>query len=146
MVQNQSDHLSNLGLELDGESRQSLNEAAKWTRFISIIVFIFGGILLLFGIVGGSRMLSAIEELSSAYRNMPEASGVILIAIILVVAFMFTVNYFLFRFAQKMKSALTTENSQDFLLSLGSMKTYFVITTVLSGLALLLNFLGLFAN
>jgi len=146
MEQNQSDQLSNLGLELDGESRQHLYESAKWTKFISILVFIFGGIMLLFGIVGGARMLSAIEELSSAYRNMSGLSGVILAVIIFFVAIMFTVNYFLFRYAQKMKSALTTENSQDFMLSLGSMKTYFVITTVLSGLALLLNFFGLFAN
>lgn len=146
MEQNQSDHLSNLGLELDGESRQSLHDSAKWTRFLSILVFIFGAIMLLFGIVGGARMLSAIEELSSAYRNISGLSGFILVFVILVVAIMFTVNYFLFRYAQKMKSALATENSQDFLLSLGSMKTYFVITTVLSGLALLLNFIGLFAN
>ncbi len=137
MENNENDQLSALDLEVDNEVRQLLIETSKWTKFISLSMFIIGGFVLLFGILGGSLMMGVLGKMDNSFGSLAEFGGGILIAIIvIVVAFFVVVYYFLYKFSTKMKSALTAENVLDMNEAFGSLKLFFIITTVISILSL----------
>jgi hypothetical protein len=134
------DHLTNMDLEMNGEVRLQLNEAAKWTKFISIIMFIACGLILIFGIAGGAAVTRILKKLGGTYDVLGDFNGAILILIVvLVVAVLALVYYFLFNFSKKIKTALLSENTADFNAGLKSLKIFFIISTVFAILGLLSN-------
>ncbi len=140
------DHLTNMDLEMDREVRLQLNETAKWTKFISIVMFIACGLILIFGIAGGAALTGVLRKLGGTYDVLGSFSGAILIIVIVfIIAVLALVYYFLFDFSQKIKTALLSENIADFNAGLKSLKTFFIITTVFAILSLLNNLYNLFA-
>lgn len=141
----QNDHLTQLDLELDGPVRQQLNDSAKWTRFISIVMFVACGILLLFGIIGGAALSTVFRKYSDGYGQFGEmGGGIIMLIVVFIAAVMGVIYYFLFNFSNKIKTALISESTSEFNAGLRSLKTFFIITTVFSILALLINIFNLF--
>jgi len=141
----EQDHLTEMDLNIDSDVRQQLYESAKWTKFISIVMFVACGLLLLVGILGGTAFFSMFRSLSSSYGFLDEYAGAVLIIIVLiVVAVMALVYYFLFNFSQKIKTALLTDNTADLNAGLRSLKIYFIITTVLAMISLLNSISQLF--
>ena len=65
MDNNENDQLSSLDLEVDNEVRQLMMETSKWTKFISLSMFIIGGLILLFGILGGSLMMGVLGKVKA---------------------------------------------------------------------------------
>ena len=61
--------------------------------------------------------------------------------LVLVAAFIY---FFLFQFATKVKSALATENADQLSSGIKSLKTFFIISTILAGVALLNSIINLF--
>lgn len=134
------DHLTNMDLEADREVRVQLNETAKWAKFISIVMFIACGLILIFGIIGGAALTGVLRKLGGTYDVLEGFDGAILIMIIVfIVAVLALVYYFLFNFSQKIKMALLSENTADFNAGLKSLKIFFIITTVFAILGLLSN-------
>jgi hypothetical protein len=132
------DHLTNMGLDLNGEVRLQLNEAAKWSKFIAIVMFIASGLILIFGIAGGAALTAALRKLGGGYDFLGDFEGAVLIVVfVFVAAVLALVYYFLFSFSQKTKVALLSENTADFNAGLKSLKTFFIITTVFAILGLL---------
>jgi uncharacterized membrane protein len=141
----QHDHLTQMGLDIDGQIKQDLYEGAKWAKFISILMFIASGFILLFGLAGGSMLMSLFRGLGARYGMLSEMGGGILILIFLLVAVVMAVMYyFLFQFSVKTKTALLSENSTEFNTGLKSLKNFFIISTVVAILGLLLNIINLF--
>ena len=56
------DQLTQMDVQLDLESRQHLFDASKWSKFLSVIVFIACALVLVFGIMGGKSIISAMEK------------------------------------------------------------------------------------
>lgn len=132
------DHLTNMGLDLDREVRLQLNEAAKWSKFIAIVMFVASGLILIFGIAGGAALTATLRKLGGCYGFLGDFDGALLIAVfVFVAAVLALVYYFLFNFSQKTKAALLSENTADFNAGLKSLKTFFIITTVFAILSLL---------
>jgi hypothetical protein len=132
------DHLTNMDLEMDREVRLQLNEAAKWSKFISIVMFVASGLILIFGIVGGAALTGVLRKFGRTYDVLGGFDGAVFIAIIAFIAVVLAlVYYFLFNFSQKIKTALLSENTADFNAGLKSLKTFFIITTVFAILTLL---------
>jgi hypothetical protein len=132
------DQLTNMDLEMDREARLQLNEAAKWSKFIAIVMFIACGLILIFGIAGGAALTGVLRKLGGTYDVLGGFDGaVLIIAIIFIVAVLALVYYFLFDFSQKIKAALLSENTADFNAGLKSLKIFFIITTVFAILGLL---------
>jgi hypothetical protein len=139
------DHLSNLDLEIDRDVRLQLNDAAKWAKFISIVMFVACGLILIFGVIGGSFLSTAFEKLGTGYPFLQEISSVLLIGIVVFVAAVLAfVYYFLFNFSKKIKVALLSESTVEFNAGLKSLKIFFIITTVFAMLSLLSNIYSLF--
>jgi len=146
MEQFQQDQLSDLNLQVDSEVRQHLGSSAKWTRFISITVFVFCGLFLLIALAASSVIMSTVKKLSpESFNFLGDASvGIIIGIIIFAVAIMVIVYYFLFNFSAKIKLALLSEDIDALNKGLASLKTFFIITTVFSILALLNSIYTLF--
>ena len=141
----EQDHLIEMDLHIDDDVRQQLYEAGKWTKFISIVMFVACGLLLLTALLGGVSLLSVFRNIGSAYGYFGELGGVILISIIVVFAGVLAlVYYFLFNFSRKIKTALLTNNTADLNAGLKSLKIFFIITTVFAIISLLNNISQLF--
>lgn len=141
----QQDHLTNMDLEIDTQVRQQLHEAGKWTRFISIVMFVASGLILLFGIIGGAALSNVFRNLGSGYSVLGDFDGGIFIAIVAFVAIVLAVvYYFMFDFSNKMKTALLSESLSEFNKGLKSLKTFFIITTIFAIISLLSSVYDLF--
>jgi hypothetical protein len=139
------DQLTNMDLEMDLEARLQLNEAAKWSKFIAIVMFVACGLILMFGIAGGAALTGVLKKLGGTYQALEGFEGAILIVIIVfAVAVLALIYYFLFNFSQKIKAALLSENTADFNTGLKSLKIFFIISTVFAILGLLNNVYNLF--
>lgn len=146
MEQFQQDQLSDLKLQVDSEVRQHLNSSAKWSKFISVTVFIFSGLVLLIAVGGSTAIIAAMEKMSG--RNLGFITSnylwVIMGTMVFALAVFVFIYYFLFNFAAKIRSALMSEDVDVLNRGLGSLKSYFIITTVFSILMLLINIYNLF--
>lgn len=141
----QHDLLSNVGLQVDDEVRQQLSASAKWAKFISIVVFVACGIILIFGVIGTSAIATTFGRLGTSYRLLGELDAPVLIIIIVVaVAAVGVVYYFLYNFSQKIKAALVSDSVAELNAGLKSLKTFLIITTVLAILSLISNIYNLF--
>ena len=141
----QPDHLTHMDLEIDGQVRQDLYEGAKWAKFISILMFVSSGFILLVALLGGTAMNGIFRSFGSKYALLGQMGGGIVIVIFLLVAAVLSfVYYFLYQFSVKVKTALISENSAEFNEGLKSLKTFFIITTVFAILSLLLSIFNIF--
>jgi hypothetical protein len=143
----EQDKLSSIDLQIDNEVRQQLAETSKWTKFISVSMFILAGFILLIGIIAGSLITGVLGKMENAFGGMAElGAGVIIIIIVFIVALMGVVYYFLYRFSTKIKSALATENVIDMNESFNSLKLFFMITTIISIFSLLYSIYTMFKS
>ena len=134
----EQDHLTQLDLNIDADVRQQLNEAAKWTKFISIVMFVICGFLLLIGVLGGAAILALVERFGTRY-NLPGnfGGGLLILVMVIFVGILGLIYYFLFNFSKKIKAALLADNTADLNAGLKSLKLFFIITTVFAMLSLL---------
>ncbi len=143
-------------LQIEPITKSYLWETARWAKFLSIIGFIFCILILLGGLFFSSFFSYFAREngtVGSAEVN-PTGLGVSMafFYLILAVAYFFPC-LFLYRFASKMKTALSG-NAQDQLnfsfQNLKSLFKYFGIITIIAlamyGLVLVLAVLGLAAR
>lgn len=146
MEEIKQDHLGDMGLKIDSEARQHLSDSSKWGKFISITVFIFCSIMLLFAIVGSSAIKEMLNRMTPGNMSfLGEYSfGIIIGIIVFAVVIMSFVYYFLFNYSVKMKSTLLTEDVDTFNKGLASLKIFFIITTILSIITLLNSIYNLF--
>ena len=141
----QNDHLTNMGLQVDAEVRQQLNDTSRWTKFISIVMFVACGLILLFGVIAGTQLTSTFKKLGGVYNVLGGFdSYIFIIIIVVVVALLAVIYYFLFDFSRKIKTALLSESTTEFNGALKSLRTFFIITTVFAVLSLLMNTYNLF--
>ena len=141
----EQDHLNSMDLEIDADVRQQFSDAGKWTKFVSIVMFIFCGFILLFGVIGGAAMMTIFQSMEKSFGMLGEfGGGIFIVFIVIIAAAIAIVYYFLFNFSRKMKVALISESIQDFNTGLKSLKTYFIITGVFAILSLLSAVFNLF--
>lgn len=141
----QKDHLRGMDLEIDNQVRQQFYDTARWTKFISIVMFVACGLLLVFGTIGGAALYSVVKKMGAASGLLGELSGALFITIILLVTVVLAiVYYFLFNFSRKVKNALLSENAEELNAGLRSLKTFFIITTVFAILSLLNSIASMF--
>ena len=137
MEDQDQDHLLEMDLQIDSDVRQQLYEAAKWSKSISIVMFIACGLVLFFVVIGGTALFSVFRNFGSEFDIVNEFGGAVLIAIIvIVVAVVALIYYFLFNFSQKIKTALISDNTEFLNAGLKSLKIFFIITTVFAILSL----------
>lgn len=144
MENQQQDHLSQMDIQIDNGARHQLNEAAKWGKFLSLVIFIGCALMLLFGIIGGSALVKTFGAITPAAVSWGEYGALFIGIIVFVVAIISFVYYFLYQFSVKVKSALMSENPDQFNAAIKSLKTFFIITTIAGGLSLLSSLAKIF--
>jgi uncharacterized BrkB/YihY/UPF0761 family membrane protein len=146
IMENQSaDMLSSIDLLIDNEVKQQFTEAAKWSKFISILVFVFAGIMLVVGIASSTFLLKALSKYNSSFFTIGTlGNGVIIAAVVVLVALFSFIYFFLYKFATKVKQAIATEDQNLMTEALGALKTFFIISTIFGGLSLLFSIVNLF--
>ncbi len=136
MNDNRNDQLDELGLHFDNDARRELFETSKWARLISIFVFIGCGLFVLFLVLAGSRILSFVE--TSVFASLGESAVVLIIAgVAVLLALVVATYYFLFNFSRQIKDGLIAENTPGINAGFSSLKIFFIITSVISGLSLI---------
>jgi len=135
-----TDQLTNLDLEIDEGATEAFSSAIKWTRFISIVVFCFCGLLFFAFLAGGSDFIEGFNKGLQKYNGsfFGLDGTTLLIGIIAVIIFVAVVYYFLFNFSAKTKNALVAENTGELGKGLKSLKIYFILYSAFSAISILL--------
>ena len=119
----------------------NLREAARWTRFLSIVGFILMGVLLIGGLLIAPVFMRLFQ---SVMPSFPIVTGALIAIVIVVVLFGTFLYALLYRFSTYTRMAIETNDEQLFSKGLRSLKIYFIIYGVILILSLLANILNLF--
>ncbi|HUZ61998.1 MAG TPA: DUF5362 family protein [Hanamia sp.] len=116
------DLLSN-DLQISPISQNFLSEAAKWGKFLSIIGFIFCGVLAIAAFFAPA-LYSRLSTFSDVYSNLGNAFSTLITVIYLALAvLLFFPCYYLNKFSLKMRLALNSVNQENFEDSLKNLKS-----------------------
>jgi hypothetical protein len=130
---NEGDSQEVLGMSLDFDGGNTLQEAVRWSRFISIAGIVCGGVLLLLLLLVGPIFMGKYAE------ELPDAAGIIGLAIVLSAVYLgatIAAAVFLLRFTSLMKKGIGTQDQRAFNSGLKNLKIYFLIAGILSVLLL----------
>ena len=131
-------------LQLDQPSINYLNEAARWSRFLAIIGFIYCGLMVVFGLFFGTFMARMMPVMGES--GMTAAGGSFLgVFIILVSMIMFFPALYLWNFSSKMRKALNSNDQPLLSESLKNLKSFFKFYGIILIVALSIYALALFA-
>jgi hypothetical protein len=149
MDQNQGSPL--FGLNIDQIGSAHLGEAARWAKFLAIVGFIMCGLIVLIGLFFGSFMgIFADKYGNNPYNDIPTNSGfaaMVAIYYVVIAVLYFIPCLFLYRFANKAKMALASNDQELLNGSLQNLKATFryvgIITIIILAFMILAFLLGL---
>lgn len=122
----------NNDLQVSPVSQTFLNEAARWGKFLSIIGFIFCGLMVVLAFFIPTLLMS-VPPYNQIASTMTSAMSIgLTIGYLLLALVSFFPCLYLYKFSVKMKVALTAVSQENFEISLQNLKS-------------LLKFYGIFA-
>lgn len=148
MEQQPNESLNLFGLSIDPTSKVHLAEAARWARFLSIVGFIMIGLIVVMALffssviaatMGGGMYGGDPYGTSGMATGLGAAVAIIYIIIALV---WFFPCLFLFRFSNKMKVALATNEQDSLNLSFQNLKAMLRFMGILTIIGLVFWVLG----
>ena len=127
-MENQFSESSSLfGLAINENNKGDLADTARWARFLSIVGFVMCGLIVLIGFFAGSifSMFANTGELEEL-GGMSSAMGAgMAFFYVIIAAIYFIPCLFLFRFANKMKLALSSNDQMALTTSFQNLKSMF---------------------
>ncbi|HUV01105.1 MAG TPA: hypothetical protein VMW32_09100 [Bacteroidales bacterium] len=108
-------------IEIGPETIRNLNAARKWSMFLSVLGFIFLGLIIVAGLTT-SLFLSAFKS-EEVNLGIPESAMIILF--IVIAAIYFFPVFFLFRFSRHTRNAVQTLDKQELLKASKNLRLYF---------------------
>lgn len=129
---------------LSSEDKGYLETAAKWSKFLGIMGFIFTGIIVL----AGFAMFALGNSMSSAFpSNSPFSGGMfgtgIGILYLLLAAPYFFISLYMYRFATKTQAALYSSNDAGMTEAFKNLRNYFRLMGILVAAILVLYLVAL---
>ena len=139
-------------LSIDPATKVHLSETARWARFLSIAGMVFIIFLVALGIYS-SLTISRYEDMFNGYpgqRGFMDSVGVGVAVMYVIMAMVaFFPLLFMFRFANQMRAALSSNNQALLNSSFQNLKIYFrylgivtIICIVLTALSLFMGIVG----
>ena len=128
-------------IEIGPETLNHLNSTWKWTMFLSILGFIFLGLIIIAGVVT-STFLTAFKT-QEANLGVPESLMIVLL--IIVAAIYFFPVLFLFRFSRNTRDAIQNLDKRKLEKAFKNLRTYFTYIGIMVILVLSIYFVALFA-
>lgn len=141
--QNQNQESPLFGLSIDPIIRSHLSETARWAKFLSIVGFIGCGLIVLLGIFL-SINFESLQRRTSYYNDTRAFAGlgaVIGFFYIIGAVLYFFPCLFLFRFSNKMKASLASENQDNLNVAFQNLKILYRFKGILTIIALSLYLL-----
>jgi hypothetical protein len=139
----QSSNPSMFDLQIDQSGLNFLNEAARWTRFLSILGFIFCGLLALIALFGGSYLAGMMSGVSGSGIAF---SGIfVTIFYLLLDLLLFFPTLYLFNFSSKMRKAQRNNDQLTLTDSFKNLKSYFKFHGILAIIIVAFYFLAIVA-
>jgi hypothetical protein len=126
-----------IDLDVDYDTKNILTETARWTKFISIVGIIGVGLLLLCLLFAGTMITTLTSKMMPGFEGY---TGILISAVIIVVAILGLMVSLLYRFSTLIKKGIEMQDQDAFNRGLSSLKTYFIISGVFAVLSLLANF------
>ena len=138
------------GFGFNREITSYLLETAKWSKFLSIVGFVFIGIMILVALFIGSIMGTAFSAMPMD-DTMPYSSGIftgMMTGIYLFLALLyFFPTLYLYRFSTQVKTAIHTNSQEELTQSFSNLKSMFkfwgIFTAVTIGIYALIFLLGI---
>ena len=143
MDQNQDQQNSIFELEVDNETRNSLYETAKWTKFLAIVATVCLAVFVLLFIFFGTRIGTAVSTLIPGGDAL-NAGAMIIIVVLIFVAILGALTYFLMKASSGIKLGIDTNNQEAFNNGLNSLRIYFIIYGILTILSTFFSLLATF--
>jgi hypothetical protein len=134
-------------LELDFIARNLLTDTVKWARFLAILGFIGLGLILIASIflsVNSADKTDPDYINDTAYKS-GEIAGSMFVALVIIAIYFFPF-YFLWKFANKMRTALLTDDTASLNEALKNLKATFRYVGVLTIIFIALFLIGMLAN
>lgn len=142
----EEDELTKSNFVLTDESESFLKETAKWGYFLSIIGFVFIGIMVLFAIFMGA-FLSKLGSMGGSSMGNPISvmgnMGGFMAVIYLIIAFIyFFPVYYLFQFSSKAKIAFKSNDNHKLNESFQFLKSHYKFMGIMA--LIMVSFYGIF--
>lgn len=119
------------GLEINHISSRYLNEIRKWAKFISIVIFILAGLMLLFGFFA-AMIGNSLGQSNEAFAPFAVGGGPgFMIMMIILSVLYFVPAYFLLQFSNYMKKAIKEQNSKIIEMSFKNLKSHYKFIGIL---------------
>ncbi len=120
-------NLENTKIEIEQETLKYLNTIRKWAMFLSIMGFIFLGLIIVLGLLAGT-FLSAFN---SGEKGLGIPESLTYVPVFLIAAIYFFPVYFLFRFSKHTAHAVQLLDKKELHKAFKYLKSYFVYLGVL---------------
>ena len=111
-------------LEIDEEAKSNLLEMSRWTKFLSIIGFIFIGLIIVAGILFGVMISTLYSNMGSNLFAGMGTTGIIILYVV-IGAIYFYPTYALLKYSTNMKAALNTADKARFNTAIYHLKNVF---------------------
>ena len=120
-------------LHLDQQSVNYLKEAARWSRLLAIVGFIYCGLMAVCGLFMGSMMTRIMTSSMGGSDMAMSGVGTAFISffIIFMALILFFPAYYLFNFSSKVKRALQNNDQAVLTDSLRNLKSFFKFNGIL---------------
>ncbi|MET1054314.1 MAG: DUF5362 family protein [Pedobacter sp.] len=104
--------------------RSYLYETAKWTKFLSIVGFVFAGMTAI-GAFGAGAVLDTVSSVTPNSPLMKIGAAGLTIMYLLIALFIFYPSYLLFKFSAATNQAVLFADQPSLSVAMGKMKSYF---------------------
>lgn len=111
-----------------------LNETAKWTRFLSVLIFIALALMLVALLVGSAYLIPTIEK---AYPVFGSLGGMLLVVVGVILAVLGVLTWFLLRFSIHSIKALRLQQQTLLQSAFSALRIYLMISGVFTIIGLL---------
>lgn len=126
-------------MELGPDDLKNLNSTRKWTMFLSVLGFIFLGLLIIVG-VATSTFLTAFK---SKEVNLGVPESLMIVMFIIIAAIYFFPVLFLFRFSRNTRDAIHNHDKLKLEKAFRNLRTYFTYIGVMVIIVLSIYLLAL---
>jgi hypothetical protein len=120
--QNQGKTLDDAILTISRPAAMYLLETSKWTSFLSILGFIFSGLIAVVALFAGSIMAT----MTPGQANMPKATTFFIGFIYLMMGILyFFPSWYLYQYTRKLKAALSSKDSNELIAAFENQKSLY---------------------